>query len=111
MEGACIIIVLVYTHARMHTHVHTHTHTQSTPTLEDWRRELIQAVEQIIDHEHGLFTSVATPGEKEKSEEHIQKQVHVSTHSIILFLGLSTAESEPIKTVSSVLCRIMTSTF
>ncbi len=46
---------------------------QATPVLEDWHRELVQAVERVIGHEHRLLTALSsaatTRGREEEGEE------------------------------------------
>ena len=43
--------------------------------MEDWRGELLQAVERILDHEHSLLTS-AVRGREEEEEEGENKPLH-----------------------------------
>ena len=76
--------VLNYTVTQLNIHTHTHTHTctcvqtpvppppplQSLSSSDDWRQELLKAVERIIEHEHGMLVSMATArGEGEEASE------------------------------------------
>ena len=52
--------------------------------MEDWRGELLQAVEKILDHEHSLLASTMEGGREEQAErgedryqELLQQQVRV----------------------------------
>ena len=80
------------THTHTHTLSHTHTHTllplapQDTSGVEDWRKDLLQAVENLLQHERDLLSttlsasSIEREGDSSASREYqklLQDQVGV----------------------------------
>ena len=89
----------------LHTpHLHTlltlhHPHTYPPSPLhpsqgdgsgvEDWRGELLQAVERILDHEHSLLASAVRGREEEEEEEEEEGEENKPLHQKVRVLQLS----------------------
>ena len=65
--------------------------------MEDWRGELLQAVERILDHEHSLLASAVRGREKEEEEE--EGEENKPLHQKVRVLQLSNQTNKKIPAI------------